>query len=277
MIDRVDDTMPAAPGDSPTLHSPTKPPSLVAASGLIVLYFVLQGISGFLAAVAIGIMTGFIHPMSGGGRLGAELRQMLAQPGMQALTVTLTLAIAGLLTLLLTWRKWPALWSHEAPPGFGFSRPKSLLYFALAIGLGLAAPLLGGLLTQFLADGHRVPQDIQQLGTHTPLQWRIPLVLMVAGLGPLVEELLFRGVLLSALLQRWRVGWAIAVSSLLFAMAHLPGLQYQWYALPDLLLLALGLAWLRLRSGSIWPSVLAHSTNNLLAVVAWFVVIKTGS
>ncbi len=244
---------------------------------MIVLYFLLQGISGFLVALAIGIAGGFIHPMSAAGHIGTELRDMLAQPGMQALTVTLTLAFAGLLTVLLAWRKWPVLWSQPAPPGLGFSRPASPLYFFLAIALGLAAPLLGGLLTQLLADGHRVTQDIQQLGAQTPLQWRIPLVLMVGGFGPLVEELLFRGVLLSALLQRWRVGWAIAVSSLLFALAHLPGLQYQWYALPDLLLLAVGLAWLRLRSGSIWPSVLAHSTNNLLAVVTWFVVIKTGS
>lgn len=247
------------------------------AGGLVVLYFVLQGISGLLVALAIGVATGFVRIPSTTRHIGAELRAMLAQPGMQALAVTLTLALAGLLVLLLAWRKWPALWSTPAPPGFGFAWPTRPLYFAVAIVIGLAAPILGGLLTQWLADGHRVTQDIQQLGAQTPLQWRIPLVLMVAGVGPLVEELLFRGVLLSALLQRWRTGWAITLCSLLFALAHLPGLQYQWYALPDLLLLAFALAWLRLRSASIWPAVLAHSTNNLLAVVTWFVVIKAGS
>ncbi|TAL90510.1 MAG: CPBP family intramembrane metalloprotease, partial [Rhodanobacter sp.] len=44
----------------------------------------------------------------------------------------------------------------------------------------------------------------------------------------------------------------------------------------DLLLLALALAWLRLRSESIWPSVIAHGANNLLAVAAWFVVAHPG-
>src|SRR3546814_10284542 len=34
----------------------------------------------------------------------------------------------------------------------------------------------------------------------------------------------------------------------------------------DLLLLALMLAWLRLYSASIWPCVLAHAVNNVLAV-----------
>jgi membrane protease YdiL (CAAX protease family) len=59
-----------------------------------------------------------------------------------------------------------------------------------------------------------------------------------------------------------------------FGLAHLPGLQFQWYALPDLVLLGCVLAWLRLRSGSIWPAILAHGTNNLLAVLAWFVAIN---
>jgi hypothetical protein len=44
--------------------------------------------------------------------------------------------------------------------------------------------------------------------------------------------------------------------------------------LPDLALLALLLAWLRLRSGSIWPAVLAHGLNNLLGVASWFVVVN---
>ena len=100
------------------------------------------------------------------------------------------------------------------------------------------------------------------------------MTLVVVTVGPLVEELLFRGVLLSALLRRCHVGWSVAITSLLFALIHLPGLQFQWYGLPDLALLALLLAWLRLHSGSIWPAVLAHGLNNLLAVLPWFVAIK---
>jgi membrane protease YdiL (CAAX protease family) len=141
--------------------------------------------------------------------------------------------------------------------------------------VGLAAPMLGGLLTHLLAHDHDVSQNIQQLGRSASPGLRIPLVLVVTSLGPLVEELLFRGVLLSALIQpawiqRWRVGWAVTLSSLAFALVHLPGLHWQWYALPQLMLLALALTWLRLRSGSIWPGVLAHGAYNLLAVAAWF-------
>jgi membrane protease YdiL (CAAX protease family) len=64
------------------------------------------------------------------------------------------------------------------------------------------------------------------------------------------------------------------MTSALFALVHLSGLQFHWYAVPQLFLLALLLAWLRLHSGSIWPAVVAHGSNNLLAVAVWFVAVR---
>ncbi|MEW5313406.1 MAG: hypothetical protein WDW38_004977 [Sanguina aurantia] len=160
--------------------------------------------------------------------------------------------------------------------GLGMTLPTNPAFFALAVLLGLAAPLLGGVLTYLLAHGNPVTQDIQTLGTHTPMALRVLLVIAVVALGPLVEELLFRGVLLSSLLHRWPVGWSMAISALLFSVVHLPSMQWSWYALPDLALLALGLAWLRLRAGSLWPAVVAHGVNNLLAVMVWFVATSPG-
>jgi hypothetical protein len=200
------------------------------------------------------------------------LERTLQQPGMQALLVMLVLGLAAVTIMLMVRKRWPRLWSLAQPPGFGFVRPQRARFLPLAALVGLATPLLGGWLTHWLAHGQPVTQNISQLGESTPLAWRIPLVLLVVTLGPLVEELLFRGVLLSALWQRWGRGAAIGLSAVAFALAHLPGLDWQLVALPDLILLALALAWLRLRSGSIWPSVVGHGANNLLAVAAWFVV-----
>lgn len=266
-----------APPPPPALPPPlvsqlrARPPSLWATAGLIATYFVLQIMVSTLFALAIGAATVFGHA---GQSLDHAIPPTFEQPAMQALLATLSLGIAAPLTLWLARRKWPHLWSLAQPPGLGFVPPRNLQFLALAVLAGLAAPLLGALLTELLAHGHTVTQDIQQLGGSTPLALRLPLVLMVVSVGPLVEELLFRGVLLSALLQRWHAGWAVAISSLAFALIHLPGLQYQWYALPALAGLAWVLAWLRLRSDSIWPAVVAHSANNLLAVAGWFVVIN---
>jgi uncharacterized protein len=246
-------------------------PGLWAAAGLIALYFALQAVMSTVIVLVMTVATGYVTTLQDVSHIGAKIRAMLDQPGMPAVLVMLTLGVAACSTLLLTYRTWPQLWSQARPPGLGFALPLRSWFLVLAIAVGLAAPVLGGWLTVLLAHGHKVTQDIQQLGTHTPLGLRVALVLVVATLGPLVEELLFRGVLLSALLQRWHAGWSVTISALVFALVHLPGLQFQWYALPDLTLLALALAWLRLHSGSIWPAVVAHGVNNLLAVVVWFV------
>jgi len=95
---------------------------------------------------------------------------------------------------------------------------------------------------------------------------------LVISLGPMVEELLFRGVLLSAIARLTGNGTAIVLSAALFACVHLPDLSFLWYALPNLFLLGIILGWLRVQSASIWPAVVAHGMNNLLAVVSWFVI-----
>ena len=86
---------------------------------------------------------------------------------------------------------------------------------------------------------------------------------LLAGLAPLVEELVFRGLLYGWLAGRWGGGIAVIGSSLAFAAAHVE-LAHVVLVLP----LGLVFGWLRWRSGSLWPSLVAHMANNGLAVVA---------
>jgi len=85
----------------------------------------------------------------------------------------------------------------------------------------------------------------------------------LAGLAPLVEELVFRGLLYGWLAGRWGTVVAWIVSSLAFAAAHIE-LAHVILVLP----LGLWFGWLRRRTGSLWPSLVAHMVNNGLAVVA---------
>ena len=88
--------------------------------------------------------------------------------------------------------------------------------------------------------------------------------LMLMGvLAPLVEEMVFRGLLYGWLSGMWG-GWsAWIISSICFAAAHLEPAHV-------LLVLPLGLwlGWLRRRTDSLWPSLVAHMVNNSLAVAA---------
>ena len=86
---------------------------------------------------------------------------------------------------------------------------------------------------------------------------------VIAGLGPLVEELVFRGLFYGWLEGRWNSRIAWIVSSLAFAAAHFEPSHI-------LLVLPLGLlfGYLRRRTNSLVPSLVAHMANNGFAVVA---------
>ena len=86
---------------------------------------------------------------------------------------------------------------------------------------------------------------------------------VMAGLAPLVEELVFRGLLYGWLAGNWGTTVAWVLSSLAFSAAHIEPAHV-------LLVLPLGLwlGWLRRRTDSLWPSLVAHMVNNGLAVAA---------
>jgi len=87
------------------------------------------------------------------------------------------------------------------------------------------------------------------------------LFLVTVTLGaPLVEELVFRGYLQSALAKYLPPAAALLLASVIFASAHLDAMAF-----PVLLVSGLGLGYLYYRSKSIFPSMLLHFLGNSLA------------
>ncbi len=97
-------------------------------------------------------------------------------------------------------------------------------------------------------------------------------VVLTAGiLIPVLEEFLFRGFLFPLFTRYVGLGWGMAISTFLFAVAHLEPVPGGWIqnalSLPLFLLLGLLLCWLFHRSGSLLPAIVAHAANNLLQVL----------
>ena len=111
-------------------------------------------------------------------------------------------------------------------------------------------------MTAFLASGEGVK--------------RVVILLSVAGLPAIFEELSFRGVLQPLLIRATGSAfWGIALTAMVFSAIH-----FQFYGfLPRVLLGAL-FGWLAYRSGSLIPGMAAHFANNALAAVTLWV---TGS
>jgi membrane protease YdiL (CAAX protease family) len=155
---------------------------------------------------------------------------------------------------------WARLTRQPLRPTFRlYPARASLLLFALVMGLGvwLVDTWLGALTTFVLGYDVPVPPGIYPQS--------VPAVLLLfAGLviaAPLCEELMFRGYIQSAY-ERLRPTAAIIFVALLFSVFHLSLL-----GLPPRIPVALALGYVVWRSGSLWPGVVLHAANNLLAVV----------
>lgn len=245
-------------------------PSMWLAIALVALYLLLQAVFAGVVLGAVALVQHVGHAADAAAAAGSVAISVLQQPGTVAAATIAGVCCAALVVVRLVYRQWSQPWAYAAPPGFGVARPTRARWLLVALLVGGLLPLLGSLLTQLLAHGHDIPQDIEQLTRSAPLAWRIVLAATAISLGPLVEELLFRGVLLSALIPRCGIPLAALLSAAGFAAIHLPGLQWQWYAVPQLILLGLALVWLRLRYQSLWPAVVAHGMHNALALTAWF-------
>lgn len=93
-------------------------------------------------------------------------------------------------------------------------------------------------------------------------------VAMVVVVGPFVEEIVFRGVILGALRGRLRPWPAIVVSSAIFALYHFSA----WVALPTFLL-GIALGWLASRFKTLWPAIALHALYNGVVVAAVFLIL----
>ena len=90
---------------------------------------------------------------------------------------------------------------------------------------------------------------------------RLSSTLIIVLWGPFAEEVFFRGFLLAALIVPLGAVRAAVVTSALFAAAHL-----MFAVMVPIFVTGLLLSWLYLRSRSIWPSLVAHASQNLIAL-----------
>jgi uncharacterized protein len=262
---------PIKPGEavSPT-DDTRRAPGVLYALALIVVYFLLQIAAGAAVSLVAGWWEKAQHPEFSHAEAHEHAMTLLQSPDSNALLVIVTLPLIVLLMLWFVHRTWPALWARARPPGFGFTSPVSTSWYLVALMIGLAMPPIGAVLTQWLAHGHEVTQNVEELSRQASGHLRLPLAVVAVTVGPIIEELMFRGVLLSALMHRLSTRWSVVICGVLFGAVHLGGLDFQWYAIPNLVLLAMVLCWLRLKSTSLWPAILAHGVYNLFALIALF-------
>lgn len=107
------------------------------------------------------------------------------------------------------------------------------------------------------------PQKVVQIYLKESTERHLPFfTLFVAGLGPIIEEVFFRGFAYPAFRKRMGVGAALLASAAIFSLAHL-----NLVAFVPIVLLGVFLAYLYERTGSLVPSMTAHAVHNTIMLL----------
>ncbi|MDR0976736.1 MAG: CPBP family intramembrane metalloprotease [Prevotellaceae bacterium] len=160
------------------------------------------------------------------------------------------LAIGDVLVVCVLW--WKGFFKNNRA-SFALVSWRFMLWTA---GVMLSAILLSDYLMRFLTflpDWNA--EDIVQV-LDNPLG-----IALIAVIGPVIEELVFRGVITKQLLARYRPWPAILASAAIFGLIHINPAQ-----IPVAFALGILFGWLYYRSRSVVPGILMHILNNSLSV-----------
>jgi len=122
------------------------------------------------------------------------------------------------------------------------------------------------------AGGIRIKPGNQIMLEDLNRQWPLIVGLYAVLIAPIFEELFFRKQIFARLMSANHALLAYLISSLLFALMHEPT-PTQGITKWILMLLMYGFmgatfAWVYRKTGKLWTAVLAHATNNLIAMLA---------
>ncbi len=167
-------------------------------------------------------------------------------------------ALYGLLRLRYNEPFWRSLgWKTLPAPG-------TLLTFLAGPALAITLGYVG-----YLLRAPEIKLPFEQMLEDRPTT--IVFAIFVVILGPLCEELAFRGFLMPLLMRSLGAVPGIVTTSLLFGGVHAS--EYAWSWRHVLLISTAGMVfgWVRYRTGSTAASTLLHATYNLTQFAAFMV------
>jgi membrane protease YdiL (CAAX protease family) len=216
---------------------------VLAAAGILVLNLVLFGVGAY-----------FQVPLRGNRDLLAVF--LVAQD----LIVVTTAWLFSIVRYHVSWDRL-GLRPYPAAAGCALSVGLLLASYVVRIVYGLVAVALGMRLQQ------------QEVLTRLDTQGIGFLLTLFVGavIAPVAEEIFFRGFLYGGLRRRIGILGAMLVSSVFFTALHL---SLELFV--PIFVLGLFLAWLYEYTGSLYPGILLHASNNAISLILFFLLQSSG-
>jgi membrane protease YdiL (CAAX protease family) len=234
--------------------------------GALLLFVVAQAVFTLVGTIVIvllaypGWFSSIVHAIA--RHLPLHWIHFVASPF--ALFASVLARTIAVLILIFCLRRW--LSPSASPASFGFLRPGPKLLF-IGMGSGLLLLVIEVVIQSF---------QTRFLGSHPSaltstlaLHHGTVAFLLDIGAGalitPIAEEMVFRGLVFTALVQRTPVWVAAGVSGALFSAFH-----FDPYSFITIFVVGVGLALLYYRTKNIWASIFAHATINFVGLWIYF-------
>ncbi len=214
------------------------------------------------AALVIGLLAGII---------GGAIAVLVIEGGAAARGGTLTPAATDIATviqdlgfvgaaLLLATRTAP-----PRPEQFGLHAPSAWWRsIGVLIAAAVAFIVISAIYFSVLNQSGQEREFVKQIGGNAGTVSVLAVCVLVTVVAPVCEEILFRGFIFRSL-SNWRGPWPAAVATgILFGVVH--GLSAPAVDLAPLALLGFLLCAVYWKTGSLYLTILAHATNNALAL-----------
>jgi uncharacterized protein len=228
-------------------------PGILASFGWVALFLILQVVAG-VGALAAAIA------MDGSGRDPMAVAQDLTA---FALPMIWALVIVELFLLALLWlylRKPERMAAIELDRWSQLPLLRTILIAVAMIGAGLT---FNWAYSTYVVPDIAVQEELRKLFAAIPQTAMNNALLFaaVALIAPLLEELLFRGLLQKSLSHKMPVWAAIAISALVFGVMHM-----DFYAMPPLVMMGAIFGLIYHLTGSLRVTILLHMINNAAAL-----------
>ena len=244
---------------SPARPDPDNPPwGLGGAVGVLFMSFMLMVLTQVLFLVPYALRRGV--------KLDALGEFALKDPGALFIQVV-SIIPAHLLTLGLAWLlvtragKYPFFATLGWEWGNGFTLWRSIWLGVVMFVIGVSIIYLTGPTDNAL---ERLLQSSRAAALATAFA--------ATFTAPLVEEIVFRGLLYSSLRRLVGATWAVVSVFVLFALIHVPQYWPSYGVIAVILILSLALTLIRARSGRLLPCFVVHLVFN--AIQSVFIVFE---
>ncbi len=222
-----------------------KPYPNIGHSFLLLVILIGFTIATYLLMLVIFIATG--TEMDGGEPVA---------PILKSVNTAVVYTLSGILTVFVGFRLRKA---SDIKEKIGTKKVPLLIYIG-----AMVVTLCFGFMEDIITYAFPMPEFIKDMFGEMGRK-DIYTFLTVVVVAPVLEELLFRGVILDGFLKRYNANKSILVSAFLFGLIHF----IPWQAFPAFLI-GIFLGWLYWRTRSIILCIFLHAFNNLMATLVYW-------